>query len=164
MLSRKPINKAFSISIETLYNQKGSYQRKQFNDSLSGEYKLKLNYLEVPVLFHYEDKGVINFGTGFSWGRLVEFGEWEHGNKVNWENRTGPYKRSDVDWIFDVQLRISGSLKFNFRYAYSVGKIRTRTFLTGETRKQFNNILSLRMVYIFKENPAIKSQKKKENQ
>lgn len=158
-----PINKVFSVSIETLYNQKGSYQRKQYNDSLSGEYKLKLNYLEVPVLFHYEDKGVVNFGTGFSWGRLVEFGEWEHGYKVNWGNSTGPYKRTDVDWIFDVQFRLSGNMKFDFRYAYSVAKLRTRTFLTGEARKQFNNVLSLRLVYVFKDTPAIKPQSIKDN-
>ncbi len=159
-----PINKVFSISIETLYNQKGSYQRPIYNDTVkSGEYKLKLNYLDVPVLFHYEDKGVINFGTGFSWGRLVEFAEWEHGKRINWETQTGPYKSADINWIFDVQLRMKKNFRFDFRYAYSVGKIRTRTFLTGDTRKQFNNLLSFRLIYVFNDSalPAGEAKSKK---
>ena len=161
-----PIGKKFSVSIETLYNQKGSIQRPRFNDSLNGAYKLILNYLEVPVLFSYTDKEVIKFGSGFSWGRLVQFKEWEHENRVNWSSPYGPYTNSDVDFLLDIQLKLITGLYFNFRYAYSVKKIRTREFhnVVGDlwTRKQFNNLLSFRLVYIFKDNPSIKSKKDKD--
>ena len=156
-----PLGKNFSISLETIYNQKGSYQRPQYKDSLSnGEYRLKLNYVEVPVLFRYTDKDIFTFGTGLSWGRLVDFKEWEHGRAVNWDNPNGPYKRSDVNVLIDVQFKMTKGLNFNFRYAYSLAKLRTRTFLTGEVRNQFNNIITLRLVYIFKDSPMPKAEKK----
>jgi hypothetical protein len=162
-LAIMPVNKNFSFSIEILYNQKGSYQKPWLLDSvINGAYKLILNYVDVPFLFQYEDKGVIKFGTGFSWGRLVEFKEWEHEKRINWDTPYGPYKKSDVDFLFDVQLRLIQGLSFDMRYAYSVGKIRTRTFLTGQTRKQFNNMITLRLVYVFKDKPIPKSKKNKD--
>jgi len=151
----------FSISLETLYNQKGSYQRPQYNDSLSGEYKLILNYVDVPVLFRYTDKDVFTFGTGFSWGKLVDFKEWEHGRRVNWNTPNGPYKTSDVNVLIDVQFKLFTGLSFDFRYAYSVAKLRTRTFLTGQIRKQYNNIISFRLVYVFKDKAMPKAEKNK---
>jgi hypothetical protein len=154
-----PIWQNFSVSLETLYNQKGSYQRPQYTDTLSGEYKLILNYVDVPVLLNYTDKDVIKFGAGLSWGRLVEFKEWEHGKRIQWDNPYGPYKRNDVDVLIDVQFKLINGLHFNFRYAYSVAKLRTRTFLTGEVRKQFNNILTFRMIYVFKDKPSPKKNK-----
>lgn len=149
-----PFGKHFSVSLETLYNQKGSYQSPQINDSLSGEYKLILNYLDVPVLIHYNDKNIFNVGLGFSWGKLVEFKEWEHGNRIQWNTPYGPYKTSDIEVLLDVQLRLFTGFYFDFRYGYSVAKIRTRTFLNGEVRNQFNNLRSFRLIYVFKDTPS----------
>jgi hypothetical protein len=162
-LSIIPLGEKFSFSIEILYNQKGSYQRPwQMDDSLNGAYKLILNYLDVPVLFQFEDKKVIKFGTGLSWGRLVQFKEWEHEQRIEWNTPNGPYNKSDVDFLFDVQLRLVQGLSFDMRYAYTISKIRTRTFLTGETRNQFNNMITLRMIYVFRDKPMPKSKKKDE--
>lgn len=159
-----PLGKNFSATIETLYNQKGSYQRPQFADSLSGEYQLILNYLDVPVLFQYTDKDVVKFGAGFSWGRLVQFKEWQHGYRINWTNPYGPYKTSDFDFLIDVQFKLTRGFYFDFRYAYSVGKIRTREFhnITGTwTRNQYNNVVALRLVYLFKDSQTVKNKKDK---
>jgi hypothetical protein len=160
-----PFGKKFSASLETIYNQKGSYQSPLFADSLSGEYKLILNYLEVPVLFNYTDKDVIKFGVGFSWGRLVQFKEWQHGNRINWTTPYGPYKVSDTDVLLDVQFKLFTGLYFDLRYAYSVAKIRTREFEIKAlnqkwTRKQFNNDATFRLVYVFKDAPSVKAKKK----
>ena len=76
-----PFGKHWSVSIETLFSQKGSYQKPQFNDSLTYEYRLNLNYVEVPVLIHFEDKKLICGGVGISWSRLVGVKEWEHGRR-----------------------------------------------------------------------------------
>jgi len=154
-----PFGKNFSASIETLYNEKGSYQRPQFDDSLSGEYKLILNYLDVPFLFSYTDKDAIKFSAGFSWGKLVQFKEWEHGNRIDWKTPYGPYKNNDANILIDVQFKLLTGLNFDFRYAYSVAKLRTRTFKTGEVRKQFNNVLSFRLIYVFKDKLSPKAKK-----
>lgn len=156
-----PIKKSLSLSIETIYNQKGSYQRPYSKDSINGMYKLKLNYVEVPVLIHYRDKSKTNFGTGLSWGRLVEFKEWEHKVPINWNKDSIPYKNNDICALVDVDFPIFDRFRFNFRYSYSLFKIRTRYFPNIKTtRYQYNNMLTFRLLYVFKDDPKPKKKKK----
>ncbi len=150
-----PFNDRWSVSIENVFSQKGAYQKPKYADSLSGEYELKLNYLEVPVLVHYTDRNIITAGAGFSWGRLVGVGEWEHGKKTETFLNSGDYSQNDINIIADLRFRIWKKLKFNIRYAYSIAKIRTREHadLSGNTwiRKQYNNLVSFRLIYVFNE-------------
>jgi len=165
-----PIGKNFSFSIETLYNQKGSNQGKQYSDTdslgneLNGAYKLRLDYLEIPVLFQYNDRDIITAGVGFSYGRLVRVEEYEHTRKVETTTLNGgPYSRSDYNVIADVRFRVLKKFprfKLNLRYAYSMVKIRTRDFYDTRgqydtTRDQFNNLISFRLIYMFNEKPPV---------
>jgi len=166
-----PLGKNFSFQLEILYSQKGSYQSKQYEQditdtsgnviaSLTGQYNLKLDYLEVPFLFHYTDKDIISAGVGFSYGRLVNVKEYEHDTlNVFTTLNGGPYDRNDYSVLVDLYFRIHKKIprfKLNIRYSYSMQKIRTRDFYntlgdyTG-TRKQFNNVFSLRLIYVFNE-------------
>lgn len=187
-----PFGKNFSFCIEILYNQKGAYQKEQFDinvyDSVTneliirynGKYKLKLDYLEVPLLIQYTDKDVITAGLGFSYGRLVNVKEWEH-DTLNYSTslNSGVYNRNDYNVLADVQFRIHKKIpkwKLNVRYAYSISKIRTRDFyevandgiyyvdpMPGDyfvTRNQYNNVITLRLLYIFNEKPPLAKQKK----
>ncbi len=157
-----PFKDKWFISLENIYNRKGAYQPPRFTDSLSGEYRLILNYVEVPLLIQFEDKKTMTFGLGVSWGKLIEVKEYEHGNRVAATTLSGPYARSDWNFLGDVRFALYKRLKFNFRYAYSLGKIRTRTFNNKQeiwTRKQFNNLLTFRLIYVINEKI---SRKKKE--
>jgi hypothetical protein len=150
-----PFSNKWAISIENIYSQKGAYQKPQYADSISGEYRIKLNYVEVPVLVHYTDKNIFTVGAGLSWGRLVKVDEWEHGNKTNTSLSSGTYSQNDINILADLRFRIWKKLKFNVRYAYSIPKIRTREHsdLSGDTwiRKQYNNLVSFRLIYVFNE-------------
>ena len=168
-----PIGKWFSFSIETIYSQKGSKQGEQYYDSVelvpdsiviwTGAYKLNLDYLEVPVLFHFNDRNIFSAGVGFSYGRLVNVKEYEHGRRVTTTSlNSGVYKRSDWNILFDLQFRLHKKIskfKFNIRYAYSMSKLRTRDYFNSKgeytgTRHQYNNLFSFRVIYVFNEKPA----------
>jgi len=165
-----PIGKNFQLSIEILYSKKGSNQGQQYKDVDSignvttGEYKLNLNYLEVPVLFMYNDKDVITGGVGFSYARLVSIREYEHGQRVETTTLNGgPYNRNDFNILADVRFGIYKKLKFNLRYSYSLTSLRTREFedLLGNTwsRNQFNNTITFRLIYMFNEQPPVADSK-----
>lgn len=151
----------WDVSMELLYNQKGSYQRPQYNDSLdgkliTGEYKLDLNYVEIPVMVMFTDKELISAGAGLSYGRLIGVKEWEHGRRIESTSLgSGTYSVHDLGILADFRVRIWKALKFNLRYQYSLIKIRTREFenLSGDkwTRDQFNNVISFRLIYVFNE-------------
>jgi hypothetical protein len=154
--------KKWFISLETIYNQKGAYQAPLYSDSSkNGSYKLNLNYVEVPVMVLFEDKGGLTFGAGASWGRLIKVDEWEN-NKKTATTLDGPYSRNDYQVLLETRFKLYKRLKMNFRYAYSMVKIRHRTYDNGVStweRDQYNNVLSLRLVYIF--NEKVKAYEKK---
>lgn len=152
----------WDVSIETLFSQKGSYQQPQYIDSVgggevyTGEYKLHLNYVEVPVLVLFTDKELISVGAGFSWGRLVGIKEWEHGNLVETTTlNSDTYSKNDISILGDIRIRLWQALKLNLRYQYSLVKIRTREFdnTAGDTwtRDQYNNVITMRLIYVINE-------------
>lgn len=160
-------------TIELLYTQKGSYQKaavkmsdtldldghnidysKPFNEKI--KYKLNLDYVEVPILFHYEDPRTgWALGLGASWGRLVNVKEIENGWRTTTSLRSGTYRKSDWSAIADLKIRLWKGLKLNFRYQYTFVPIRTRTYYIGtpkeRVRKQFNNVITMRLIYSINE-------------
>lgn len=157
-----PLGHRFSMSVEVLFNQKGSYQKLPPSpDSLSHVpyYSLRLNYLTAPIMFHFEDRNTWTFGVGFSWGRLVGFKEIEHNKSQPWERAdTIPYKtKNDFSVIADIRFRVWKHLKIDVQYSYSMAKIRTRAFNPNPgivepwTRNQYNNLITVRLLYYLNE-------------
>lgn len=151
-----PLGKNFTVTLENIYNQKGAFQSEQYSDSLNGAYRLKLYYLEVPLLIQYTDKDFFTAGAGFSWGRLVKSSEVENGGASEPYIDEVPFNNNDYNIIADLRFPIYRRLKANIRYSYSVSKIRTREFNPPYsndqwTRNQFNNYLSFRVIWMFNE-------------
>ena len=154
-----PFGDKWSVSLETSYSEKGAYHAeggRGMDYTLKhdyNEYKLVLNYVEVPILIHFEDKKFLKAGTGFSYGRLIEVKEWEDGVRMATTTLTdGPYELNDFSWIFDVQIPIYQQLRFDARYSFSMFKIRERYYYNAdETRKQYNQVLSFRVMWVFNE-------------
>ncbi|HBG71358.1 MAG: hypothetical protein A2W93_13955 [Bacteroidetes bacterium GWF2_43_63] len=151
-----PLGKSWFVSVETLFNQKGAYKKYPPNSNNLNlpYYNLRLNYAEIPMLIHYNDRDQITIGLGLAYSRLVSMRETEHGVLIDWATSTGPYKSEDLNILVDFRLRAFWKVHFNFRYAYSLGKIRTRDYnntVSTWSRDQFNNLLSFRLVFVFNE-------------
>jgi hypothetical protein len=176
-------DKKWSVTMELLFSQLGSRQKEQYiNDSIVDTttseyydgYKVKLTYVQIPVMVHFKDKNIIAGGVGLLYGQLVGAQEWEDYNDLRGFFKTGtnlrsPYTMSDLQAIADVRLRLYQRLWFNFRYSYTIFPIRTRDFEnpvyhTVETRKQYNNVITLRLTYIFNEEILRNKGKKKTEQ
>ncbi len=176
-------NKKWSITMELLFSQQGSRQKSTYaaKDTIADStktgyydgYRLFLNYIQVPVIVHFTDKRIIAGGIGFSYSQLVGVTEYEDYNDNRGWVRTatslsGPYLKSDFQVLADVRLRVWQKLWLNLRYSYSMFPIRTREFVnpfSGETwtRKQYNNVISIRLVYIFNDILPGKKKKKAED-
>jgi len=146
----------WGINLETLFSQKGSFQRKQYDaDSLTGEYRLRLNYVEIPLYITYTDKDVVSFGLGGYYGRLVGAREEEHSGYQDPYTDTVKFNNGDFGFLIDARVRIWKHLHVNVRYSQSLTAIRERIFYPQGSdpfaRNQFNQVLSLRFVYIFNE-------------
>jgi len=146
-------NKNWSVSMELLYNQKGSYHS---GSADSTTFRLVQDYAEVPVLVHYTDKKMISGGLGLSYGQLINYRE----TKNNFYDSIFFYQtglsNNDISVIADVQIRLWSKLWADVRYQYSMKSNRTvlvkdpGTYPRLEyTRYQYNNVITIRLTWIF---------------
>ena len=149
-----PFGSHWAANLETIFSQKGSFQKQQYiSDSATDEYRLRLNYFEVPVYASYTDKNVMTFGLGGYWARLVSSREQEHsGNSAPYTDSVA-FNKNDFGFLIDVKVRIWKHLHLNLRYSQSLMSIRERYFNPPKDyiRKQKNQVIALRFVYIFNE-------------
>jgi len=191
MLDKK---QRFSVTMELLYSQKGAVRKYPWQTGVKIAikdtalidpsypeydtkyfYKLRTDYLEIPLLVHFEDpKSKFGVGLGFAWSRLVYISELEHDFSVTDTLFEGArrlttsvancginqrYHKNDWSVIADVKIPIYKGLKFNFRFQYSFlpfGK--ERDFFVSKRegadvipRKPFHNTLTFRIIYSFNE-------------
>jgi len=148
-------NMNWGFNLEALFSQKGAFQKGVFEDSITNEYRLRLNYFEVPVYFSYTDKSTISFGLGGYFARLVSFREYDNrGNNYPYPEYPS-FHDMDYGFLVDAKVRIWQHLHLNVRYSQTIGFIRKMTFYpaTGSafSRKQLNQVIALRFIYIFNE-------------
>jgi len=160
--------KRWSVTLELLYSQLGSSQKNVGTvlDTVYSKtpkyydgYRLSLNYVQIPVIVHYTDKRFIAGGIGFLYGQLVSVTEYENYDDSRGFVRTnttlqGPYTLPDFEALADVRIRIYQGFWFDVRYSYTMFPIRTREFVNPYfsntfIRKQYNNVVTVRLVYIF---------------
>jgi len=188
MLDKK---QRFSVTLELLYTQKGASKRypapSDVNIAIGDTafidpryevneryfYNLRTDYLELPLLFHFEDpRSKLGIGIGITWARLVYIKEIQHdfrrtdstfttkgAMRIDQAKDPRRYHKNDWGIIIDVKLPIYKALKFNFRFQYSIapfGKERefysTSPNIKGSiSRKPYHNTLTFRLIYSFNE-------------
>jgi len=155
-------NKSWSVSMELLYSQRGSYHK---GSTDSTYYRLNLDYIDIPVMLHFTDKKIISAGVGICYGQLI--GHKESYLYITPDSLKGTLLPYDLSVVGEASVRIWNRFWLNVRYQYSMLSLRTITFFdpynpnsTWE-RKQYNNLLSIRLTYIFKQELPGKPQKPK---
>ena len=135
-------------------------------------YKLNLNYVQIPLLVHFTDKNVISGGVGFLYGQNVGVSEMEEYNdargwiKADTMADYVEFNKADFQVIADVRFRIWQRFWLDLRYSYSLVPIRTREYqnpitLSTWTRKQYNNVIAIRLTYIFNQPLLSKAERQK---
>ncbi len=149
----------FAASMELLYAQKGSRASqgqvpRYANDqnTILTDYKIVLNYAEVPILLNYFDKRKSNFGAGFSYAQLFKSQEtYKDGQGNLYENDASiyPFKKYDINFILNGNAHLWKGLSFNLRFQYSLIPVRSAYNNITGLRPQFNHLWCTRFVYLF---------------
>ena len=149
----------FAASMELLYAQKGSRAGqnqvpKRANDqsTILYDYKIKLNYAEIPILLNYFDRRKSNFGAGFSYAQLFSSKEIytrDGGVVVENDAKLFPFRKFDINLVLNGNAHIWNGFFLNLRFQYSLLSVRNAyNYVTGR-ENQFNNVWCTRVVYIF---------------
>jgi len=148
------LDEGFAISMEILYSQKGS-RSKSPAEAEPGltitNYRIELNYAEVPIMLNYFFKRKSGFGAGFSYSQLASSNEvltTDPPNSYNLENY--PFHKVDINFLLGGNIHLHGGLFLNLRFQYSMIPIRHKVptfYFRGE---QYNNLFAVRLMYLFK--------------
>jgi len=157
--------KQWSVSMELLYSQKGSYH---YGDTDSTTFRLNLDYAEIPIVLQYTDKQLISGVLGFSYGRLINYKETKNNFYDSIYRYKTPLSNNEFAVIADLRIRVWNRLWANLRYQYTMKNFRTVEvnytvpYQQPETRYQYNNVITLRVTWVFNQPPA--ERRKKETQ
>jgi len=153
-----PIGESFSVNIQTIFSQKGAYTKYGINpDSALPYYRTRLDYAEVPLIFHYHDKNGLSIGTGISYSRLVR-AQWTlNGKEVSNSISDGLFTRDNFDWLADFKVRVWKNLHANVRYQYGLNSLWSGneddllTTQAGDTQNtdQRHSLISIRAIWVF---------------
>ena len=131
-----PLKHRFSLALEILYSQQGSYQSPIYLIFMILPVNISsgLIMLKCLCLFSIMIKVVLFLVLDSHYGRLVYVAEEQYNPKdkvVEWDNvrlNDGTYKNNDYEVLGDLRVRVYKGFYLNARYSYSMVKIRTRYF------------------------------------
>lgn len=121
----------WSVSFEITYIQKGSRKTPHPDKGDFADYKLKLNYVEVPLLVKYDVGRVIDtsglrgmhftFIGGVAIGTLIYSAEWDAFGPLSGGT---PFQKKDVPVILGLNYSFSKHIGFDVRTEYSLFPVR----------------------------------------
>jgi hypothetical protein len=143
------LNEKWTAQLEMIFIQKGSKYTGNPDIGDYSYYNLRLNYLEVPLLFQFHQKK-FTFELGPSFGYLISSQEDYYLNNGPAFN---PYsfKNTEIGAGAGIEYRLIKNLFINWRYSNSILAIRKYTPAT-RTRYipgQRNNVLAFTLTYRF---------------
>ncbi len=141
-------HKNWSIGFELDYSQKGSRQDIPPDHSYL-PYKIKIDYLDVPLMLSVHDKRNNMFSAGLSYGTLMRHKEFQDGAEIQ-DDPFLKFKNTDLNFVAGVTFFVwEEKFGFNLRGAYSLIPIRFANCTGVTTRGVYNNYLSVRFLYLF---------------
>ncbi len=145
------------MTMDIVYSQKGSrgegIKQSAIISTYVAKYFMNLNYVEVPVLIHYQEHG-FDFEAGLSYARLVSSKEWVFTDlPVTIDPVKNSFNTADIEYVAGLRIKLYKKLYGNFRYEYSIVTIRPDSKIPVSfgygNDGQFNNMLAFRLLYMF---------------
>ncbi|MEI8279624.1 MAG: porin family protein [Bacteroidota bacterium] len=147
-----------AASLEILYSQKGSRGINVTSSPYVGEYIekyfLDLNYVEVPLLLNYFQRGSrLNYNIGASYSYLIGSSERLETDQppVVFDPSIFTFRKADFDLVVGIGYKVWKGWFLNARFQYSIFSIRDadKIPIGFGTHDQYNNMMVVRLVYVF---------------
>lgn len=148
------ISHFFAASLSLDYTQKGSVE-KNFTETTIGpalfEYRIHLNYVEMPLQLHFFQGPHWNFGLGVAYARLLNWKEEAYSNNpIRITPELYPFKKQEWSWRFAIGYQFYKNWIIGGHYQYTLGNIREGDAIPpgfgGGTQR--NNVVSLQLTML----------------
>jgi hypothetical protein len=121
------INDKIDISIELLFDQRGSRSQKVFDNAGFFPFKITNNYASIPVIFNIQDWldeseefYKLHFHGGFSYGRLLN-AEVDDEDPVSSLSQVAlDFRQNDISFLVGATYYVNKNLAFTGRFTRSI--------------------------------------------
>ncbi|MGB0402765.1 MAG: porin family protein [Salibacteraceae bacterium] len=145
------INKKLKFQYELIYQQKGSNNPAKPDKGIYSSYKIRLNYIEIPLLLQYDlNRFEIELGPGI--GYLINTKEWDQNGERTTQSSPYDWRKLELDAVLGVNYEIQKEHLFvNFRSHHSVTSIVSNSNQIPGTQWNgaWNIVLALTLNYQF---------------
>lgn len=138
------IKKSWMPSFGILYTQKGSRSQTRL-DLFDTNYKL--DYVEIPVMMNFMDKGV-RISGGLAYGRLLNINIIQQDFDET-DLRAPYYRNNDISTVLGFGYFINDNWGFDLRWTRSIFSIVDIEVGNVINERQINKFLSFRALYQF---------------
>lgn len=147
-----PITDAtIALSMEVLFTQKGSKGTGAILGGAFSNQKINLQYAEVPLQLNlYRGARKSGFGAGFSIGYLASSEETIDQGNVTGVKPGFAFKKFDLNFVLTGNLHLWNGFFLSPRFQYSMLSVRNNNSRYGGRNEQFNNVVAIRLMYLFK--------------
>lgn len=141
------LNDISGLKMEMLFSQKG--ERKPYRPNVGDYtfYSLRLNYIDIPVLYLYTNNKFI-FEAGPSFNYLISSTEEDLHGPITFE---WPFKKMELSANIGINYKLWNNLDMNWRYSNSI--IPVRDHMGGAVywfnRGQYNSTITFKVIYWF---------------
>ena len=149
----KPINEKSELEMRITYSAKGSRDVPNFEKGKYSAYYLKLNYVEVPILYRYKFK-MVWLMAGLSGGYLISSSIANQSGPIpenSVENR--PFKKYEVCSQLGVALPFADHWEVELKSADTFALLPVRPHASGANFRlnfgQLNSVLAFSLKYRF---------------
>lgn len=145
-----PVSDRSSFQLEMSFIQKGSRKNAKPSDGDYNQYLMRLNYIEMPILYKYTFKRNLTAETGISFGYLISKYEADENGPIE-QQGLPDFKKIEFTGIIGIGYKINQNLRFYLRYSYSLLPIRPRPsgYYNYINAGQFNDVLCTAIQYQF---------------
>ena len=141
----RELSERFTAQMEMVFIQKGS---RKPTDDFNSYYRMRLHYVEVPLILQYHTSKKFAITAGPSFGTLIfseendEFGVYQN---------TQPFKKLEFAANFGVLYHLDEHWSVDGRYSQSITTIRPfpGTYNTFFEKGQYNVLIEFSLLYGF---------------
>ena len=143
------LSEKVAMELQMYYIQKGSRKN---NDPANGDikfYLLRLNYIEIPLLLHYQQSPKLSFEIGPALGVLLSTYEEDENGETAQEK---PFNDFEFSGHAGISYKAFENFELNTRASYSLIPIREPSSTQVSQyfdRGQFNSVVSFALKYQF---------------
>lgn len=146
-----PIDATLALSMEIQFSQKGAKGLDPIPNAGVLSQRINLQYAEVPFMLNlYRGSRKSGFGAGFGIGYLASSEELIDNGSGTIIKPALPFKKFELSFVLTGNIHIWNGFFISPRFQYSMLSIRNNNGKFGGRNEQYNNVVALRLMYLFK--------------